>query len=120
MTGVPEEPTPGGTGSPLLDEAARLAGAVQDWARKNLPEPTGDPHTDCQWCPLCQFASVLRGERPEVNERLAEAGNAIVGVLRSLLEPGAPPGAHRQAPSRADAPDGSRVQHIDLGDGPAE
>ena len=119
MTGVPEEPTPGGTGSPLLDEAARLAGAVQDWARKNLPEPTGDPHTDCQWCPLCQFAAVLRGERPEVNAKLAEAGNAIVGVLRSVLEPGAP-GAHRHAPPREGGADAPRVQHIDLGDTPPE
>lgn len=107
----PEGPSPA---SPILEEAAKLASAVQEWARKNLPEPTGDPHSDCQWCPLCQFASVLRGERPEVNEKLTEAGNAIVGALRALLEPGTP-GSHRH--SGAPQP---RVQHIDLGDPTAE
>lgn len=107
--GVVTELPPEGPSSPILEEAAKLAAAVQEWARKNLPEPTGDPHSDCQWCPLCQFASVLRGERPEVNEKLAEAGNAIVGALRSLLEPGA--AAHRHS-----GPSAPRVQHIDLSD----
>ena len=108
--GVVTELPPEGPASPILEEAAKLAAAVQEWARTNLPEPTGDPHSDCQWCPLCQFASVLRGERPEVNEKLAEAGNAIVGALRSLLEPGTS-GAHRHH-----GPSEPRVQHIDLSD----
>jgi hypothetical protein len=110
----PEGPAAGS--SPIIEEAAKLAAAVQEWARKNLPEPTGDPHSDCQWCPLCQFASVLRGERPEVNEKLTEAGHAIVGALRALLEPGIP-GVHRDSGPGAPPP---RVQHIDLGDPTAE
>ncbi|TAM89388.1 MAG: hypothetical protein EPN43_07075 [Jatrophihabitans sp.] len=106
----PEGPQPGG---PVLEEAFRLAGAVRDWARATLPPPTGDPRADCQWCPLCQFAAVLRGERPDVNDRLTEAGAAIVGALRSLLDPAAG-GAHHHPAS----PGGSqpRVQRIDLGD----
>jgi hypothetical protein len=101
---------------PLAAEALRLVSSVQDWARRSFPE-TSEPHTssDCQWCPLCQFVAVLRGERPEVTERIAEAGTAVVTALRSLLEAASGPageaGGHHR---RADPPPPPRVQHIRL------
>ena len=71
----------------LSEELGRLFGAVSDWARENFPAPArGLEGTTCEWCPLCQFMAVLRGERPELTERVAEAGTALLGALRTLAE----------------------------------
>jgi hypothetical protein len=117
VTSRPEDPT-----SALAADALRLIGSAQEWAKATFADgnhASVDGHTgpECQWCPLCQFVAVLRGERPEVTERVAEAGTALLTVLRAALDAVAnasPAGQHR-----ADAPT-SRVQHIDLGsDAPA-
>ncbi len=85
----------------LGDETRKLLGAVQDWARRTMPAPpSGHPGPECQWCPLCQAASVLRGEHPELTERAVEAGAAVVGALRALVEA---TGAHAPA-AGADEP----------------
>jgi hypothetical protein len=106
--------------SPLVGEALRLVSSVQDWAQgwaaRNVAD--GDQHTgaDCQWCPLCQFVAILRGERPEVADRVAEAGTAIAGALRTLIEGGSTATgsatAHRPPRPRP----ASRVQKINLAD----
>jgi hypothetical protein len=108
----------------LAEEAMRLLGVVQDWTRQNFPAaPHGDTDSGapvCQWCPLCQFMAVLRGDRPEVTERVSEAGAALASALRAVLDaasnaastaasnaaPGGEPAAEQQHP---------RVQRIDLG-----
>lgn len=94
----------------IADELMRLAGAAQDWVRETFPAgPDGHMGAECQWCPLCQFMSVLRGERPELTERVAETGAALSSALRALLDAAAP---------RASEPQGDtgnpRVQRIDL------
>jgi hypothetical protein len=95
----------------LDDEAARLFGAVQDWARRSFGEgsqahlATGAPA--CEWCPLCQLVAVLRGERPEATEKIVAAGTAVLAALRAVLDP---------APAPTASP---RVQRIDLGGDPA-
>ena len=97
-----------GPRAPLGEEAVRLLGAVQDWARQNFPAgPDGHMGAECQWCPLCQFMSVLRGERPEVTARVAEAGTALASAFQALLEAATP---------KRDEPQPPRVQRIDLGD----
>jgi hypothetical protein len=68
------------------EDAQRLLSAVQDWARRTLPAPEADAAT-CDWCPLCSFVAVLRGERPDLTERVAEAGAAVVTAVRALFEP---------------------------------
>jgi len=104
---------------PLADEARRLLSAVQDWAQRTMPEPTSGHPAECQWCPLCQFASILRGEHPEVTERLAEAGTALAGAFRSFLDAAT---KHDTAPNGQDGPPRPRprpeprVQHIRLVD----
>jgi hypothetical protein len=99
---------------PLAREALRLVSSVQDWARRNLPDESEQHPRDCQWCPLCQFAAVLRGERPEVTERVAEAGAAVVNALRAMLEAaaeaGSAAGTHHVGPPQSRP----RVQRIDL------
>lgn len=93
------------------EEAARLLDAVADWARANLGDvdwrghiATGAP--ECAWCPLCQLISVLRGERPEINEKIAEATMSVVAALRAVLD------AATERPDSAQP----RVQRINLSD----
>ncbi|WP_375498282.1 hypothetical protein [uncultured Jatrophihabitans sp.] len=75
------------------DPATSIFAALQDWAKQALPAPpSGHGGPECQWCPLCQLASVLRGEHPEITERMAEAGAAISTAVRLLID-SATPGA---------------------------
>ncbi len=124
-----------GSGEPtgaLGDELARLVGGAQDWLRQNFElagdaqaaagAPNAHDGTVCGWCPLCQFVAVLRGDRPEVTEKVAQAGAAVTSALRALLDattdvtgrPGAQGGAHRAGEPQP------RVQRIDLGDPAAD
>ena len=71
----------------LSTEAPRLLAAFQEWARTTFPAPAGGrAGTDCEWCPLCQFAAVLRGERPELTDRVVEAGATLLAMGRAFLE----------------------------------
>ncbi|MEO9139359.1 MAG: hypothetical protein ABI345_09870 [Jatrophihabitans sp.] len=120
----PDNETTGG-------EARKLFSVVQEWAQRNLPEPpSGHGGPECQWCPLCQFASILRGERPEVTDRMAEAGTALAQALHAFLETATHrAGAAKDGVSNNGAPRGPRsstrprpaprVQHITLDDEPA-
>lgn len=78
----------------------------------------GHASAECQWCPLCQFVAVLRGERPEFTERVAEAGTALLAALRGFVEAAAATAtATSPTPGAPHRPPGSsapRVQHIDL------
>ena len=95
------------------DEAVKLVDALQDWARRNFGDPatahiaTGAP--ECTWCPICQLIAILRGDRPEISEKVAEAGASLVAALRAVLDAAAagPPGP---------AAETHRVQHINLDD----
>jgi hypothetical protein len=111
----------------LGDEATRLLTALPGWAQEWLSDlvrraRTSESHetgSDCQWCPLCQLLAVLRGERPELTERVVEAGTAALSALRTFVEVAVPAG--RDGGAAHDAPaDGppARVQRIDLS-GPA-
>jgi hypothetical protein len=100
-----------GEPGPLGEEAAKFFAAAQDWFHRTLGDPatariaTGAP--ECTWCPLCQLISVLRGDRPEIAEKLAETQAAVAGLLRALADAtgGVRPSAQ---------PNGARVQRIDL------
>jgi hypothetical protein len=98
----------------------RFLSVVQDWAARTFPAaPDGHTGSDCQWCPICQFVGVLRGERPEVTERVAEAGTALATAFRAFVDAATPKpddaGAHRHS-----EPPRPRVQRIDLGADPDE
>lgn len=96
---------------PLADEAARLVGVAQDWVRQSFPSPAeGHGGPECQWCPLCRFVAVLRGDRPEVTERVAEAGAALASAVRALID------AAASGTQQASGPPAPRVQRIDLGE----
>jgi hypothetical protein len=100
----------------LGEETARVLSAVQDWATRTFPE-SAEQHASgtCQWCPICQFVAVLRGERPDVTERVVEAGTALLGAFRAFMDATVPhqDGAPQHGDAAADR--SPRVQRIDLG-----
>ena len=97
-----------------IDEAQRLVEAL----RSNLP--TADaPSTDdaghagdCRWCPVCQAAAVVRGERPEVTAALADLLTTAATALRTLAEAGQPAEPSAE-PAQEDEPP-APVQQIEI------
>ena len=87
-------------GSDWLDQARRLLDAfVQGQA---TPAGAGAPHgADCAWCPFCQAAAVVRGERPEVTAALADVLTTTATALRTFAESVRP--AESTAPVPTDA-----------------
>jgi hypothetical protein len=73
---------------------------------------------DCRWCPLCQAAAVLRGERPEVSAALADVLTATAAALRSFAgeqAPGGPAAGEAADPGPSDAGrPAPAVQRIEL------
>jgi hypothetical protein len=76
---------------------------------------------DCRWCPVCQTAAVLRGERPEVTAALADVLATTASVLRDLAGEPPRPGGPATGPDAAgqqDDRDGDSgpgaVQRIDI------
>jgi hypothetical protein len=106
------------------DEAVRLIALGQEWAQRAFSSTSGEvPAGDCAWCPVCQLAAVIRGERPEATAKVLAAGNLLIAGLRTLLDgltsAGADASSARDASSTAAEPQPSepRVQRIDLGQG---
>jgi hypothetical protein len=80
--------------SDWVEQARRLMEALKAGgpASSSGPAPDGGEHgADCRWCPLCQAAAVVRGERPEVTAALADVLTATAAALRQYAgEPAAP------------------------------
>jgi hypothetical protein len=98
----------------LAAEIARAVAAVQEWARGVLPEASIGSGTECQWCPICQFVQLLRGDHPEVTEWLAGAGTAMTSALKAFADAAtrAPDTAERRGRPQPTP----RVERIELGD----
>jgi hypothetical protein len=95
-------PEPG----PMAEEAARLAEAAGDWARRAVPE----------------LVALLRGDRPEVTGKLVEAGVAVAAAARAvvdtLVRPAGPaqpdPAPDTRSDGRPEDPPQRRVEQIDV------
>jgi hypothetical protein len=92
------------------DEAAKLLGALADWAGDHAREvndhiATGD--AECLYCPICRTVHAVRQASPEVKAQLANAASTFLQAAAELLA----------TASHADQP-ASRVQHIDLDSDP--
>jgi hypothetical protein len=90
------------------EEAAKLLGALADWAGDHAREvnehlATGD--AECLYCPICRTMHAVRSASPEVKEQLATAASSFLQAAAGLLSAG----GHGE-------PQASRVQHIDLDD----
>jgi len=109
------------------DEAAKLLGALSDWARdqgtdyagsaagaagafahavQDVSEHIATGSKDCRYCPVCQVIHVVRHTSPEVRAHLSVAASSLMHAAAGLV------GTH---------PDGQRrstsVEKIDLDTG---
>jgi hypothetical protein len=112
-------------GADWVDSARRFLDAVRPPAGAVPAEPAGAGHgADCRWCPVCQTAAVLRGERPDVSAALADVLATTASVLRDLAGDPARAGSERATPPAPDAappsdgddgaPGAGPVQRIDI------
>ncbi len=110
------------------EEAAKLFGALSDWARDHGPDlghglsglasqaaasakdvnehiATGD--AECTYCPICRTVHVVRTASPEVRTHLAVAAASLMQAAAGVLA------AASSDPSRGSGR-GRDVEHIDL------
>jgi hypothetical protein len=98
------------TGADWIDQARRLLDAfVQGQDGRSTTD--GAHRADCSWCPLCQAAAVVRGERPEVTAALADVLTATASALRTFAESAQP--AEQPAESAQPAEPGPAVHEDD-------
>jgi len=116
----PQEPV-GSVG----EEAAKLLGALSEWARDQGAEYSGSAagaassfaraaqdvnehiatgSEDCRYCPVCQVIHIVRDTSPEVRTHLAVAASSLMHAAAGLLA--TKPGEPRSGP----------VEKIDLDD----
>jgi hypothetical protein len=108
-----------------IDQARRLLDALRAGPAPTAADaapaddaPDGGHSSDCRWCPLCQAAAVVRGERPEVTAALADVLAATATALRTFAAAGAPPpgesGSEATEDERPDTDDPPAVQRIEI------
>ena len=106
-----------------VEQARRLVTGLGQTLGAALREGDGgDAHpSDCRWCPVCQVAAVVRGERPEVTDALADVLTAAAAALRTVSERASAPAPEAEAQEPAPeaeagepAPSAPPVQHIEI------
>jgi hypothetical protein len=104
-TGGPEEQV----GS-VADEAAKLFGALSDWAR-DANEHIATGAEECTYCPICRTVHVARLASPEVRTHLAMAAANLMQAAAGVLS------AVSSDESRAGDARHDGMEHIDLDEG---
>ncbi|TQN43488.1 hypothetical protein FHU33_2935 [Blastococcus colisei] len=101
-------------GTDWIDQAQRLVEAVRDnLASHEASVPDRPAHSaDCRWCPICQAAAVVRGERPEVSAALADLLTAAATALRTVAAAGQPAESTAETPQESEPP--APVQQIEI------
>jgi hypothetical protein len=139
---VSDQDRPGAEGDPDRDvgsvgeEAAKLLGAVSDWARdhgadvsqglgglaghaaasmQEISDHLATGSADCTYCPICRGVHAIRETSPEVKAHLVSAASSFLQAASALLATHVP----KDGSGRA-----STVERIDLdeddGSGPGE
>ena len=114
----------------VSEEALKLLGALQDWARESRSDASAaagsaasgatsslgaiNDHIatggqDCRYCPICQVISAVRDTSPEVKQHLASAATSLMKAVAGVMETHVPDG-------RGGKGDGG-VEKIDLSEG---
>jgi hypothetical protein len=102
-------------GTDWIEQGRRLLQTLRD----GLDVPAGaegEHSADCRWCPVCQAAAVVRGERPEITAALADVLATAATALRTFADAGADAPA---ADPEADAEAGGEGDSEGDGDPPA-
>jgi hypothetical protein len=95
-------------GTDWIEQGRRLLETLRAGLADAVPAE-GAHSVDCRWCPICQAAAVVRGERPEVTAALADVLTATAAALRTFA-----------AAPADDAPDGAAwAEDPEDGDQPA-
>lgn len=95
-------------GTDWIEQGRRLLETL----RSSAAAPDGEHGSDCRWCPVCQAAAVVRGERPEVTAALADLLTTAAAALRTNASAGAtPPEPEAREPEDGEGP---VVQRIDI------
>lgn len=124
----PHEPPPGApdpVGS-VGEEAAKLFGALGDWAREQstdwgaaaaglaghaahlaheVDEHLATGAAECTYCPICRTVHLVRQTTPEVKAHLGQAASSLLQAVAGMLATVPPSGA---------GAGGSTIEHIDL------
>jgi hypothetical protein len=91
------------------DEAAKLFGALADWAR-DVGDHVDTGAAECTYCPICRTVHVIRQASPEVRDHLAVAATSLMQAAAGVLA----------ATARAGATPTDGMEHIDLDADPGE
>ncbi|MCW2700392.1 MAG: uncharacterized protein JWQ45_1927 [Blastococcus sp.] len=75
-------------GTDWIDQTRRVLDALRAGTDDVTADgtPSGSHPGDCRWCPVCQVAAVVRGERPELTAALADVLTATAAALRTFAE----------------------------------
>lgn len=115
---------PGPEVGSVAEEAAKLVGALSDWARDQGDTASGGvagsvagladlardlaghvAGENCTYCPVCRVIGLVRATSPEVKGHLATATTALLRAAMSAMETSVPDAATRP---------GNGVEKIDL------
>ena len=97
-------------GTDWIEQGRRLLETL----RNSADSPDGGHGSDCRWCPVCQAAAVVRGERPEVTAALADVLATAATALRTFAEAGGEPEPTVDVQADAGDDEGPAVQQIDI------
>jgi hypothetical protein len=100
-------------GTDWIEQGRRLLDAL----RSGFDVPAGaeaEHDSDCRWCPVCQAAAVVRGERPEVTAALADVLATAATALRTFADAGADASTAEPEPDVEGDGDPPAVQRIEI------
>jgi hypothetical protein len=97
-------------GTDWIEQGRRLL----ETFRSSTEAPDGEHASDCRWCPVCQAAAVVRGERPEVTAALADVLTTAATALRTFAEAGGTTSAPVDVDENTEDGEGPAVQQIDI------
>ncbi len=106
-----------GPTSPLGDQLRGLAEGLGGLLGSVTAELGEDHSAECRTCPLCTALAVLRGQRPDLSDALADLLSTAATALRELARPmpGEPgPAVDTDVPDPEPAPRPAPVQHIEV------
>ena len=78
-------------GNDWIEQGRRLLETLRSTLDAPAASGEGEHGSDCRWCPVCQAAAVVRGERPELTAALADVLAATATALRTFAAEAADP-----------------------------